>query len=152
MNLPLRSFIHTRPLIHALNYISCALAPPGSQTSLFGILSLPVAYFPYALIALDAMMGGSSAAAQAVSGAIVGHAWWWGVFHTRALEAVAAAPSWVKMFVADGPPPPPSANDTPAFGQPGSGVEAIRPRQRPQPAAANTGGYNWGSGNRLGVS
>jgi Derlin-2/3 len=122
--------------------------PPGAQTSLFGLLNIPVAYFPYALIALDALMGGPSAAAQAVSGAIIGHAWWWGVFHTRTLEGVMTAPSWVKNFVADGAADAtPAAGATPAFGTRGSGVEAVPPRERAQ---ANQGGYNWGTGRKLG--
>lgn len=50
MNLPLRSFIHTRPLLHCLTYLSSSLAPPGAQTSLFGVVTLPVQYFPYALL------------------------------------------------------------------------------------------------------
>jgi Derlin-2/3 len=148
--MPLGTFVHTRPMIHALTYLSCALAPPGSLTSLFGIISIPVAYFPYAMIGLDAMMGGQSAAAQAVSGALVGHAWWWGVFHTRALEAAGAAPGWVRALISAGAAPPPAEDQPAAFGTRASGFEAIPPRQRAQPAA-NTGGYKWGSGNRLGT-
>ena len=51
MNIPLRTFVHTRPLLVCLTYLASRLAPPGSQTSLFGLISMPVIYFPFALIA-----------------------------------------------------------------------------------------------------
>ncbi|TFY80979.1 hypothetical protein EWM64_g3037 [Hericium alpestre] len=47
LNLPLQSFVHTRALLLCLTYVSSALAPPGSQTSIFGLVTVPVKYFPY---------------------------------------------------------------------------------------------------------
>ncbi|CAL1708629.1 unnamed protein product [Somion occarium] len=46
MNIPLQSFVHTRPLLIALTYVSSRLAPPGTQTSIFGLISMPLIYFP----------------------------------------------------------------------------------------------------------
>jgi Derlin-2/3 len=143
-------------MILAITYLSCSLSPPGSQTSLFGLFSIPVVYLPYALIGMDAAMGGPAAAAQGVSGAIVGHLWWWSVFDSRALADAAKAPGFVRALVSDGAAAPePAPGATPAFGT-GSGVEAIRPRARAGAGTGggggNTGGYQWGgSGHRLGT-
>jgi Derlin-2/3 len=147
LNVPLKSFVHFRALLLALTYLSSSLAPPGAQASLFGLIQLPVKYWPYALVALDGIMGGPAAAAQAVSGCIVGHAWWWAVFESRSVDG--SAPGWVKALVSSGAStaPPPAA--APSFGTRGSGVEAIPPRAQQN---ARQGGYNWGGGNRLGSS
>ncbi|OCH88379.1 DER1-domain-containing protein [Obba rivulosa] len=137
LNIPLRSFTHTRALLLALTYVSSRLAPPGAQTSLFGLLTFPLAYLPFVLIALDFVMGGPRAAAQAVSGAVVGHLWWWGVWESGALREAARAPAWVRRIVGDGPGP---------LG--GTGVHVVPPRAREEVRA--TTGHRWGSGRRLG--
>ena len=142
MNVPLRSFVHGRALLLALTYLSAKLAPPGSQTSLFGLITLPVAYFPYALIGMDLLMGGPSAAAQSVTGAVVGHLWWWTVFDMRLLAQRGRAPGWLRNKI-DGPGG--VENAAPAVG----GVHIIPPRQRQEAASAT--GHQWGSGNRLGT-
>lgn len=127
-----------------LTYLSSRLAPAGTQTSLFGLITMPVIYFPYALIALDFLMAGPAAAATSVTGAVVGHAWWWLVHDTRALREWATAPAWLRNFI-DGPGRPGGS----ATGGSG-GVHVIPPRRREEPA--RTGGYSWGSGQRLGDS
>lgn len=147
MNIPLQSFVHTRPLLIALTYVSSRLAPPGTQTSIFGLISMPLIYFPYALIALDLIMGGPQAAASSVTGAVVGHLWWWGVWETRALERAGRAPVWLRSFVGNSDGPRPGST-----GGSGSGVHVIPPRRVREEAAATTGGYRWGSGQRLGDS
>ncbi|EMD34659.1 hypothetical protein CERSUDRAFT_116839 [Gelatoporia subvermispora B] len=142
LNIPLRSLTHTRPLLLALTYVSARLAPPGTQTSLFGLLTFPLAYLPYALLALDFVMGGPRAAAQSVSGLVVGHLWWWGVWDAGALRAAGTAPGWLRRWVGDGPAGGP--------GMAGTGVHVVPPRARAREERATTGGYRWGSGRRLG--
>src|SRR5882757_11495778 len=44
LNLPLGSFVHSRALTLCLLYFSSALAPPGSQTSIMGLVTIPVKY------------------------------------------------------------------------------------------------------------
>ncbi|KAI0074993.1 DER1-domain-containing protein [Panus rudis PR-1116 ss-1] len=146
LNLPLRSFIHARPLLVALTYLSSRLAPPGSQTSLFGLISLPLVYFPYALIAMDLVMAGPSAAASSLTGAIVGHLWWWGVFDTRALQRVGQAPTWLRNLVGNSD----GSGSTGTVGGAGSGVHVIPPRRARTEATGTTSGHRWGSGHRLG--
>ncbi|KAM6492704.1 Der1-like family domain containing protein [Amanita muscaria] len=141
--LPLGAAIFTRPLLVALTYLSSALAPPGAQTSLLGLLTLPVKFMPYIMIAMDFLMGGPAAAAQGIAGAVVGHLWWWTMWAAEGgqrpmLEAYARAPAWLRSLVGDGNGP---------VG--GAGVHVIPPRQ---PAAARPRtGHSWGSGTRLGT-
>ncbi|PCH44803.1 DER1-domain-containing protein [Wolfiporia cocos MD-104 SS10] len=140
LNIPLHSFVHTRPLLLALTYLTSRLAPPGTQTSLFGLLSFPIVYLPFALIGLDLLMGGRAAAAQSISGAVVGHLWWWGVWESGVLRGFGAAPGWLRALVGGGPRPG-------AGGAPG-GVHVVPPRRLRE--EAQTGGYRWGTGHRLG--
>ncbi|KAI0263044.1 DER1-domain-containing protein [Gloeopeniophorella convolvens] len=146
LNIPLNSFVHSRALTVCLLYISSALAPPGSQTSLMGLITIPIQYLPYAMIGMDLVMGGPGAAAVSVTGAVVGHLWWWAVYGDDGrglpgLREFAKAPSWVRALVSDGAGPDMA----------GSGVHAMPPRQQQQPPARATG-YNWGvGGQRLGV-
>lgn len=141
LNIPLKSFVHGRPLLLALTYLTSKLAPAGSQTSLFGLISLPVAYFPYALIFLDLLMGGPAAAAASVTGAVIGHVWWWGVFESRGWANMAQSPEFLKDWIdGDGRRP----------GNLGGGVQVIPPRRRERERTAGTStGYQWGTGRRL---
>lgn len=135
-NIPLGTFIHTRALMVAISYVSGQLSPPGTQTSLWGVISFPVRYFAYALVAIDFVIGGKEAALSALTGIIVGHLWWWGVWDSRALREFGTAPDWLRTFIET---PPPLG---PAPGAPGGSSSRSRGTQRT--------GYNWGSGNRLG--
>lgn len=158
MNIPLGTLVHSRAFLVCLVYLSSRLAPMGTQTSLFGLVTIPVTYYPYVLIAFDLIMSGHKAAASSVTGAVVGHLWWWGVWDTREIERFAVAPSWLKSLISysdasgtRGGAGANFAND--------SGVRVTAPR-RPlattsgQPAegapAAKPAGHIWGSGNRLG--
>lgn len=140
LNIPLRTYIFTRPLLVCLTYVTSRMAPAGTQTSLFGLITIPLVYFPYALIALDFVMAGPAAAAASVTGAVSGHVWWWGVYHSRALADYSRAPAWLKKLV--GQPQQGSAS-----GGTG-GVHVIPPRERE--AAGSSSGHTWGTGNRLG--
>jgi Derlin-2/3 len=104
-----------------------------------GLITFPVIYFPYALIAMDLITGGPGAAACSITGILVGHLWWLGVWKTRALEGIGRAPSWLKALIGRNLPP-----TIP-------GVHVVPPRA-PQPVTQRGTGYNWGSGQRLGGS
>ena len=145
LNIPLGSFIHTRPLLISLIYLASKLAPAGSQTSLFGLLTIPIEYFPYALVFLDLVMGGPSAAAQSVTGVVAGHLWWYTVFHTRTLEGFARAPAWLKAWLDR-----PNAGAGGNVGRRGSGVHVAPPRRMREEETVTTGSHRWGSGQRLG--
>ncbi|TFK64202.1 DER1-domain-containing protein [Pluteus cervinus] len=157
---PLKSFFFSRPLLICLTYISASLAPPGAQSSLMGLITYPAKYTPYMMIGFDLLMGGPSAAAQGVVGALVGHLWWWGIWGSGegaggrgVLEEMGRAPGWLKGLVGE--------SDQAA----GGGVQVIPPR-RPLGGNSTGGaggsttttsernrgsGYNWGSGQRLGT-
>ncbi|KAI0000705.1 DER1-domain-containing protein [Russula compacta] len=145
INLPLGSFVHSRALIVCILYLYSALAPAGTQTSLMGLITLPIRYLPYTTIGLDLIMGGPGAAAVSVTGAVVGHLWWWVIYGEdgRGLPGTrefGRAPSWVRAVVSEGAGPNVA----------GTGVHAIPPRQQRVPPARATG-YNWGGGGyRLG--
>lgn len=146
---PLHTVVHTRPLLIALTYVSSLLAPPGAQSSIFGLVTLPVRYYPYLMVAMDLLMAGPAVAASGVVGLVVGHGWWWGVFGgpggRGVLERWSKAPAWVKSIVNDRPP---------GAAAPSGGVHATAPRARagPEPRSGSTTGYQWGSGRRLGDS
>ena len=90
-------------------------------------------------------MGGPRAAAVSVTGAVIGHLWWWVVYGVDGrglpgLRHFGSAPSWVRTFVSDGAGPSVS----------GTGVHVVPPRQQRGPPA-RAAGYNWGvAGHRLG--
>ena len=94
---------------------------------------------------MDAVTGGTGAAAVSVTGAVIGHLWWWLMYgeDRQGLPGVrefGRAPSWVGALVGGGA--------TPNIA--GTGVHAFPPRQQRQPPARATG-YNWGGGGqRLG--
>ena len=138
---PLRCRSVRRALLIALTYVSSALAPAGSQTSFWGLITLPVKYLPYLFIAMDFLMGGPSAAAVSISGAVVGHLWWWGVWDTRALREWGAAPAlFAKLMGQEGD-----------VQRVAPGVQVIPPRRIREEAASGSAGHNWGSGRRLGT-
>jgi len=135
LNIPLSTSVHARALMVAITYVSGQLSPPGTQTSLWGLLSFPLRYLAYVLVAMDFVIGGKQAALSAITGVVVGHLWWWGVWESRALQELGAAPGWLRSIIETPPPPGPAP-----------GGASSRPR-RP---GAQTTGYNWGSGHRLG--
>jgi Derlin-2/3 len=156
---PVGSVIFLHPLLAALTYVSSALAPPGAQTSLMGLVTIPVAYFPYVMVALDFLMAGPHRAAEAVAGLVVGHAWWWSVWggslgSRGVLAQYGQAPQWLRNFFGEGrrprPPAGPRGNATggAAAGLRASGIEVVPPRRVAN--AEQSEGHQWGVGNRLG--
>jgi Derlin-2/3 len=96
---------------------------------------------------MDLIMGGPRAAAVSVTGAVVGHLWWWVIYGEDgrglpSLRHFGSAPSWVRTLVSDGGVGP---------GGVGTGVHVVPSRQQ-RGASTRTTGYNWGGGgNRLGA-
>lgn len=91
-------------------------------------------------------MGGTTAAANALTGVISGYAWWYLVHNADAgrpgLE-FARAPAWLRSLI----------GETGVRVIPGAGHVLNEGRNRAAAAgrvAARTARHNWGSGNRLG--
>ncbi|KAL1720979.1 Der1-like family-domain-containing protein [Schizophyllum commune] len=149
---PLHPFIFTRPMLVCLTYLSAQLAPPGAQSSLFGLISFPVRYMPFVMVGLDLLMGGPGAAAQSCVGAAIGHLWWWGVWGAGLggqgpLSAFGEAPQWLRnLFGESGP----RGGSQGGFRMGGTGVHVVPPRRAQQAASGATSGHNWGHGRRLG--
>ena len=138
--------IHFRPLLLSLMTLSARLTPD-ALTSLFGLVTMKHEYLPYAMVVLDLVMGGPSAAASAVTGVISGYAWWYLVHNAdagRPGNDFARAPQWLKDVM----------------GQSGErvvpGVGRVMNEGRNRAAAAGRAaaqtarGHSWGSGQRLG--
>ncbi|KAF5356588.1 hypothetical protein D9758_008296 [Tetrapyrgos nigripes] len=80
LSIPMSSFLFLSPFLLCIIYLSSSLAPVGAMANLFGLITFPVKYYPYVILAMDFLLGGPQAAAQSIPGAIVGHLWWWGVW------------------------------------------------------------------------
>lgn len=85
-------------------------------------------------------MGGPAAAAVSVTGAVIGHVWWWGVWDRGLLRELGTAPGWMRALVGQGAPGPAGA------GPGAGGVHVVPPRR----LRDETAGHRWGSGQRLG--
>lgn len=85
-------------------------------------------------------MGGRAAAARSISGAIIGHLWWWGVWDRRILRRIGTAPGWVRNLIG-------GRRDSGAGGATtdGSGVHVVPPR-----GVRGEDGHSWGAGKQLG--
>lgn len=161
---PLKSILFLHPLLACLAYVSSALAPPGAQTSIMGLLTIPVTYFPYVMVGMDLLSGGPYAAAQAVAGIIVGHLWWWAVWGGELGGAGVAAqgrwseaPKWLRNWFGEaergrgtggGSGVRRGGGGGVAEGLRASGIEVVPPRRVAQ---ARDEGHTWGSGQRLGT-
>ena len=145
LNIPLKSFLHFRPLLISLITLSSRLSP-GSLVSIFGLFTLRNEYFPYAMLAMDLIMGGPSAAASALTGIISGYGWWYLVYSPEAGRSgagYATAPGWLRQLVDGNPTTGARVGGAAARATAGAAAAANR-------AAARATGHNWGSGQRLG--
>lgn len=114
-----------------------------------GLVTIPVKYFPYALLAIDAFNGRAS---ESVTGMIVGHLWWWLVWGANTgagsveqgrFSGWALAPRWLRDWFGE------REGEHRATNRDGYQVHA--PTQRAEQAAGpRATGYTWGSGQRLG--
>ncbi|KAF9486193.1 DER1-domain-containing protein [Pholiota conissans] len=156
-SLPLNGMLFFRPLLICLVYLYSSLAPPGAQTSIMGLVTIPIVFYPYVLIGMDFVVYGTGGAAMAVAGAAVGHLWWWTVWGGELgsrglLGPYSNAPQWLRiLFGEDGRPAQPPAAGGAAEGLARSGVHVTAPRPPPGAAAGSSTGHSWGSGRRLGT-
>jgi Derlin-2/3 len=155
VTLPLEAYVFARPFLVCMIYLSSNLAPPGALTSVMGLVTVPIKYFPYVLIALDFLMAGPSFAAQSVAGAVVGHLWWWSVWGSGlgsqgVWATYASAPEWVRNVFGERRSGRLAAAGGAAAGLAQGGVHVIAPRRTG--GSSTRTGYAWGSGQRLGDS
>jgi len=160
LSIPIGNTVFFRPLLHCLNYLSCALSPPGAQSSIFGVITVPVKYMPYVMLAIELLTGGPAGVAQCIPGALIGHLWWWGVWGSQLggqggiLQQWARAPTWLEGYLGDRPVVAGAGPGAGRGANQGGGVHVIPPR-RPAtsaPPGSSSSGYNWGSGQALGNS
>ncbi|PPQ65117.1 hypothetical protein CVT24_003008 [Panaeolus cyanescens] len=150
--------IFWRPMLVCIVYLYSALAPEGATMSPFGLFTMSVKWWPYFLIAIDVILGGPGYALISVTGAVVGHVWWWSVWGGRLggqglLARYAQAPEWLRNLIGESPQNrPPNAGGA-AEGLARGGIHVTAPRRTlNNPDQATTSGHRWGSGNRLGNS
>ncbi len=131
---------------------------PDATVSIFGLVSIPAKYFPYAMMAMDVLsapQGGIRAAAGTLTGIIAGHAWYL-LMHRDPARApkFGYAPAWFRQLIGTGETPQQrdAGVDRRVFGA------AAAPRGRTlndggaRPAANDAGsGHDWGTGHRLGT-
>ncbi|KAF9531413.1 Der1-like family-domain-containing protein [Crepidotus variabilis] len=155
---PLQASVFSHSFLLSLVYLYSRLAAPGTQTSIMGIVTVPVIFYPYIIITFDFLIGGPHAAALSAAGAVVGHIWWWSVWGGNTgsqglLSNHARAPEWIRNLMGESRRPrvqPPAAGgDAQGLAQGGIHVTAPR-RPATAGASATTSGYRWGSGQRLG--
>ncbi|KAJ7484322.1 Der1-like family-domain-containing protein [Mycena latifolia] len=161
-SIPIGSLVFFRPLVTCIAYVSSALAPVGAQTSIMGLVHLPIKYLPYIMLGMDLLIEGPGAVAAALPGAVIGHLWWWGVWGPEVggaggvLQQWSAAPQWLREWMGQGNATPPSARGPGGTtgANAGGGVHVVPPRRQVQEARAETTttGYNWGHGQKLGQS
>ena len=92
-------------------------------------------------LAIVVCLGGRAAAARSISGAVIGHLWWFGVWDGGLLRRLGTAPAWVRNLIGGG--------RDPGAGGAGGGVHVVPPRRvrdETQPV-----GHSWGTGQRLGT-
>lgn len=156
---PINSYTFLHPLLACLSYVGAKLAPAGAQTSLMGIVSVPIAYWPYVMVGMDLLTGGPRAAAESVAGLIVGHCWWWGMMgggelgNPGRLSTYGQAPSWLVSWFGERRRRGSDAGIRAASGGEAdtlraSGIEVVPPRAMRE--AASSGGHSWGQGRKLG--
>lgn len=121
------------------------LAPPGATSSIMGLITIPVMYYPFMLVFMDLLIDGHSIAVTGMVGLIVGHLWYWAIFGGTGgrgpLYTSGTAPRWLKRMF----------GRSLAGRQPLSGVHVTPARERTTTTPGRpTTGYQWGEGRRLG--
>ncbi|KAF9566573.1 hypothetical protein CPC08DRAFT_628402 [Agrocybe pediades] len=147
-------FFFWSPLLVCLLYLYSALAPPGTKTSIMGLVTVPILFYPYILIVFALLEKRIRGAALATAGAVVGHAWWWSVWggglgSQGILTSWIRAPRWLRKLMREHnlPGAPVAGGSAAALER--AGIHVTAPRDRAQPAGG-TSGHNWGSGRTLG--
>ncbi|CAE6441412.1 unnamed protein product [Rhizoctonia solani] len=74
LNVPLKTAILSRPLLHFLVYRdSCSVKNP--SISVLDLVHIPRRYLPWVMLALDAIMDGPLAFCRSLTGVLVAHIW-----------------------------------------------------------------------------
>ncbi|KAF8600600.1 DER1-domain-containing protein [Ceratobasidium sp. AG-I] len=92
LNIPLRTLVFFRPLLHLLVY-RAARAQPDAQVSLFGLISVKNLYFPFVMLLMDLISGGPPALVQSLTGVLTSHAWFMLFPEPGLLRSAPSAPS-----------------------------------------------------------
>ncbi|BGP16739.1 hypothetical protein JCM10213_009156 [Rhodosporidiobolus nylandii] len=75
LNTPLRTPFLFNPFLMAITHL-WAQASPTNRVSLYGILTLPAVYFPFALLGMDLLNGGPMAVVTSATGIVAAHAYY----------------------------------------------------------------------------
>ncbi|EUC55151.1 derlin protein [Rhizoctonia solani AG-3 Rhs1AP] len=117
LNIPLKTAILSRPLLHLLIYRdSCSVKNP--SISVLDLVHIPRRYLPWAVLALDAIMDGPLAFCRSLTGVLVAHIWLMLIPRPSVLQTAesktaddqpkkplpgwrkyAAAPGWVRKVI-----------------------------------------------------
>ncbi|GAA6048590.1 hypothetical protein JCM3770_002044 [Rhodotorula araucariae] len=180
LNTPLRNPWLFSPFMLAVTHL-WAQTNAMNQVNLYGILTLPAPYFPFAMLGMDLLQGGPGAALRSFTGMVAAHAYYFlAVIYPRQnggrspalVRALLAPPQALINLVGNGPAVPSSfaagrATTGGAGGYRLAGGTAFRPATAPAgPGAAagatgrasgvagageRTAQHRWGSGRRLGT-
>ncbi|BGP40538.1 hypothetical protein JCM10449v2_004500 [Rhodotorula kratochvilovae] len=179
LNTPLQNPWLFSPFMLAVTHL-WAQANAMNQVNLYGLLTLPAPYFPFAMLGMDLLQGGPGAALRSFTGMVAAHAWWFlAVIYPRQnggsspalLRALLAPPQALINLLGNGPAVPSSFAGSGSAGAGGyrvGGGTAFRPAAGAPGAAAAAAGrgvagatgaraggertatHRWGSGHRLG--
>ncbi|KAF8703178.1 Derlin, partial [Rhizoctonia solani] len=97
LNVPLRTLIFFRPLLHLLVY-RAARSNPEAQVSLFGLVSVKNIYFPFVMLGMDLINGGPPALLQSLTGVIASHIWFMLFPDPSELRSAPATSSGVQSY------------------------------------------------------
>ncbi|KAH7332835.1 Der1-like family-domain-containing protein [Rhizoctonia solani] len=117
MNVPLKTAILSRPLLHFVIYRdSCNVKNP--YISVLDLAYIPRQYLPWAMLALDAIMDGPLGFCRSLTGVVVAHAWFMMIPRPSVLQTAesktaddqpkkplpgwrkyASAPGWVRKII-----------------------------------------------------
>ncbi|PWN43973.1 DER1-domain-containing protein [Ceraceosorus guamensis] len=130
-NYPLSNSVLFHPLLSGLSYLWSRANPHGS-VSLFGFVTIPARWVPYAYLGLDVLMAGPPQAILSATGIIGGHTYWF-LEHIlpesnggRGPRYLPATPAWLRRQLPDSVDP----NQRGGGGQGGGGAGAWAPRGR----------------------
>ncbi|BGP48656.1 hypothetical protein JCM10450v2_004532 [Rhodotorula kratochvilovae] len=156
LNTPLQNPWLFSPFMLAVTHL-WAQANAMNQVNLYGLLTLPAPYFPFAMLGMDLLQGGPGAALRSFTGMVAAHAWWFLAVQVRRqiyprqnggsspalLRALLAPPQALINLLGNGPAVPSSFAGSGSAGAGGyrvGGGTAFRPAAGAPGAAAAAAG------------